>query len=232
MLSPPGRVLPRPMSLCLAPPGELAFLIDPDRPRHARALRARAGRRARRLRPARQRLRPRRRAAAARRRRHRHRAASRTSPRRSASPPAVLGFRSDAHAEAAASPPAGRGRRRPRPRNRLLPGRASTCSRAGPSRCSDAVARARARTRSSPGRRRWPAATAPATAARSRSTASGSGSAWKDRSLLLNASGCLDALTAPDVARQLDAFVTKTVTPLPRPGNAPDAHRRDRRRGC
>jgi dihydroorotate dehydrogenase (NAD+) catalytic subunit len=38
---------------------------------------------------------------------------------------------------------------------------------------------------------------------------------------LLNASGCLDALTAPEVARQLDAFVTKTVTPLPRPGNAP-----------
>ena len=32
---------------------------------------------------------------------------------------------------------------------------------------------------------------------------------------LLNASGCLDALTAPDVARALDAFVTKTVTPLP-----------------
>jgi dihydroorotate dehydrogenase electron transfer subunit len=28
MLSPPGRLLPRPMSLCLAPPGELAFLID------------------------------------------------------------------------------------------------------------------------------------------------------------------------------------------------------------
>jgi dihydroorotate dehydrogenase (NAD+) catalytic subunit len=39
--------------------------------------------------------------------------------------------------------------------------------------------------------------------------------------VLLNASGCLDALTAPEVARQLDAFVTKTVTPLPRPGNAP-----------
>ena len=38
---------------------------------------------------------------------------------------------------------------------------------------------------------------------------------------LLNASGCLDALTAPDVARTLDAFVTKTVTPLPREGNAP-----------
>ena len=38
---------------------------------------------------------------------------------------------------------------------------------------------------------------------------------------LLNASGCLDALTAPDVARELDAFVTKTVTPLPREGNPP-----------
>jgi dihydroorotate dehydrogenase (NAD+) catalytic subunit len=38
---------------------------------------------------------------------------------------------------------------------------------------------------------------------------------------LLNASGCLDALTAPDVARTLDAFVTKTVTPLERAGNRP-----------
>ena len=38
---------------------------------------------------------------------------------------------------------------------------------------------------------------------------------------LLNATGCLDALTAPEVARELDAFVTKTVTPLPRDGNAP-----------
>jgi dihydroorotate dehydrogenase (NAD+) catalytic subunit len=38
---------------------------------------------------------------------------------------------------------------------------------------------------------------------------------------LLNASGCLDATTAPDVARALDVFVTKTVTPEPRAGNAP-----------
>jgi dihydroorotate dehydrogenase (NAD+) catalytic subunit len=38
---------------------------------------------------------------------------------------------------------------------------------------------------------------------------------------LLNASGCLDALGAPEVARSFDAFVTKTVTPLPREGNAP-----------
>ena len=39
--------------------------------------------------------------------------------------------------------------------------------------------------------------------------------------MLLNASGCLDALTAPDVARSLDGFVTKTITPEPREGNPP-----------
>ena len=38
---------------------------------------------------------------------------------------------------------------------------------------------------------------------------------------ILNASGCLDALAAPDVAKTLDAFVTKTITPLPREGNPP-----------
>jgi dihydroorotate dehydrogenase electron transfer subunit len=32
MLEAPGRLLPRPMSACLAPPGELAFLIDPIGP--------------------------------------------------------------------------------------------------------------------------------------------------------------------------------------------------------
>src|SRR6478609_681938 len=32
MLEAPGRVLPRPMSLCLAPRGELAFLLDPIGP--------------------------------------------------------------------------------------------------------------------------------------------------------------------------------------------------------
>jgi dihydroorotate dehydrogenase (NAD+) catalytic subunit len=37
--------------------------------------------------------------------------------------------------------------------------------------------------------------------------------------VLLNASGCLDALTAPEVAGSLDAFVTKTITPEPREGN-------------
>jgi dihydroorotate dehydrogenase (NAD+) catalytic subunit len=38
---------------------------------------------------------------------------------------------------------------------------------------------------------------------------------------LLNASGSLDALAAPEVACTLDVFVTKTVTPAPRGGNAP-----------
>ncbi len=38
---------------------------------------------------------------------------------------------------------------------------------------------------------------------------------------ILNASGCLDALVAPEVANTLDIFVTKTVTPEPRAGNAP-----------
>jgi dihydroorotate dehydrogenase electron transfer subunit len=32
MLEAPGRLLPRPMSLCLAPAGELAFLVDPIGP--------------------------------------------------------------------------------------------------------------------------------------------------------------------------------------------------------
>jgi NAD(P)H-flavin reductase len=32
MLEAPGRLLPRPMSLCLAPPRELAFLLDPIGP--------------------------------------------------------------------------------------------------------------------------------------------------------------------------------------------------------
>ncbi|HKG09309.1 MAG TPA: dihydroorotate dehydrogenase [Gaiellaceae bacterium] len=39
--------------------------------------------------------------------------------------------------------------------------------------------------------------------------------------MILNASGCLDALSAPEVVHGLDAFVTKTVTPEPRAGNRP-----------
>jgi dihydroorotate dehydrogenase (NAD+) catalytic subunit len=39
--------------------------------------------------------------------------------------------------------------------------------------------------------------------------------------VIFNASGCLDALTALEVAAELDVFVTKTVTPLARGGNEP-----------
>ncbi len=38
--------------------------------------------------------------------------------------------------------------------------------------------------------------------------------------MILNASGCLDALTAPKVARHLDAYVAKTVTLQPMLGNS------------
>src|SRR5919197_2162779 len=96
------------------------------------------------------------------------------------------------------------------------------CSHAGRSRCSRPFGDG-ARRRSSPGRRRWRAATAPAGVVRSGSADSSSGYASKGRCSmrLLNASGCLDALTAPEVARSLDAFVTKTVTPFAREGNEP-----------
>src|SRR4029450_12662902 len=96
----------------------------------------------------------------------------------------------------------------------------TTCSAAAPNRCWTRSEPSRP-AHSSRGRLRWPAATAPATGASSRWTAATSACAWKGPYLLLNASGCLDALTAPEVARSLDAFVTKTVTPLPREGNEP-----------
>ena len=43
MLEAPGRLLPRPMSLCLAPEGELGFLIDPIGPGTRALCAARAG---------------------------------------------------------------------------------------------------------------------------------------------------------------------------------------------
>ena len=114
---------------------------------------------------------------------------------------------------------------------RRSPPTPATCSPAGRSRCSTR-SRPSCPARSSRSRRRWRAATAPATAASCRATAATSGSASRAPSCgprlpqssgvrILNASGCLDALVAPDVARSLDAFVTKTITPLPRGGNPP-----------
>src|SRR5437762_6638154 len=43
MLEAPGRLLPRPFSLCLAQPGELAFLVDPIGPGSEALCRLRAG---------------------------------------------------------------------------------------------------------------------------------------------------------------------------------------------
>ena len=135
MLEAPGRTLPRPMSLCLAPPGELAFLIDPIGPGTRALCAPRAGRRARRARPARQRLRPRRRAAAARRRRDRDRAAA--VPLRDARPAAGDPRLPQRLARGGGRARAERGGRdRADLRHRPAPRRAATCSPAAPSRCS------------------------------------------------------------------------------------------------
>ncbi len=171
MLEAPGRVLPRPMSVCLADAGELAFLIDPIGPGTRALCELERGEWLHVLGPLgngfdldverpllvgggigiaplpylSQQL---------------------------GGAPAILGFRSERHAEAA----------------ELLPGAevcieptyvtaaaargvAMTCSRAGLSRCWLPCAPS-CPTPSSPGRPRWRAATAPATAAPSRSRAS------------------------------------------------------------
>ena len=104
MLEAPGRLLPRPMSLCLAPAGELAFLIDPIGPGTQALCSLGAGRRAARARAARQRLPPRRRAAAARRGRDRDRAAA-VSLRAARRAAGGARLPSEWHAEAAALVP-------------------------------------------------------------------------------------------------------------------------------
>ena len=118
--------------------------------------------------------------------------------------------------------PERRGRHRPELVTEAMPGRAATCSRAARSRCSRPCAQL-----APDAQLAWEAP-----------MACGYGACYGcvveiDGELkrlcvegpvlcsLPNASGCLDALDAPDVARALDAFVTKTVTPLPREGNAP-----------
>ena len=144
-------------------------------------------------------------------------------------PPALLGFRTAHHAEAAALVPNAEVvldptlvtdalPRRPRRRSRLRPGadarrgRAPRAGRPARVRGADGVRLRRLlRLRRAAGR----VATAalhrgPRSARRSRVTIP-----------LLNASGCLDPLAAPDVARSLDVVVTKTITPLPRAGNPP-----------
>ena len=181
MLHPPGHVLPRPMSLCLAEAGELVLPDRPDRSGHADALQPR-GRATRCTCSAR--------SATASTSRCRGRCSSAAGSAMAPLPVRRAGAR-----RAARDPrlPLGAPRRGGRARSRRR-GRAradlrhvaasrragSTCSRAARSRCSRRSAASRRRP-SSPGRRRWPAATAPATAASSRSTAACSGSASRGR---------------------------------------------------
>ena len=139
MLEAPGRLLPRPMSVCLAAAGELAFLIDPIGP-GTRALCAL----------------------------ERGEELHVLGPLGNGfdldverpllvgggigvaplpflsdvlgSPPAILGFRTEWHAEAAALVPNAEVCIEPTYVTELLPdGRRSTCSRAGRSRCSTAL---------------------------------------------------------------------------------------------
>ena len=225
MLEAPGRLLPRPMSLCLALAGRARVPDRPDRPRDAGARRSlEPGDAIHVLGPLGNGFRldverpllvgggigiaP--------------------LPYLSAKldrPPAVLGFRSEWHAEAAALVPNAEVVDRPGPGHRRAQGQASACPRrAGLRPGADAGSRARARPDCA-------ARLGSADGLRLRRVLRLRG---RDRRrveaplrgragvcVLLNASGCLDALTAPETARQLDAFVTKTVTPLPRGGNAP-----------
>ena len=136
-------------------------------------------------------------------------------------PPAVLGFRSRAARRS--------GRARSERRGRDRPGARHRCDAARPRR-----ARVRARADARGGPRALPGRAARLGGAdglrlrrvlrlrrRDRRRAEKVVRRRTGAVLLLNASGCLDALTAPDVAAQFDAFVTKTVTPEPREGNAP-----------
>jgi len=135
-------------------------------------------------------------------------------------PPAVLGFRSDRHAQAAELVPNAQACVDPVLVTQLIPEGMDVLA-CGPESMLEAVRTVAADRPVWPGRRRWPAATGPATAARWRSTVCAQAPVRRRSgcSVLLNASGCLDALTAADVARGLDAFVTKNRhAPLPRDG--------------
>ena len=171
MLEAPGRPLPRPMSVCLVAAGELAFLIDPIGPGTRALCSLERGEELNVLGPLGNGF-----------------ELDVERPllvgggigiaplpflaERLGGPPAILGFRTDWHAEAAALRPERRGLHRARRTSRSsCPTTPATCSPVGRSRCSRPSGRG-CRTPSSPGRRRWRAATAPATAAPSRSTAS------------------------------------------------------------
>ena len=226
MLEAPGRVLPRPMSLCQAPPGELTFLLEAVGP-GTRALAA--------VEPG--------------------EAIHVFGPlgngyrldveqpllvgggigvapfpylsEQLGSPPAILGFRSDWHAEAAALVPNATVVVEPTLVTEPLRDLATDCCKVlacGPEPMLEAV-----RELVPDAQLAWEAPMACGYGAcygcsveidgvLQRLCVAGPGSGGR---MILNASGCLDALEAPEVARALDAFVTKTVTPQPREGNRP-----------
>ena len=139
-------------------------------------------------------------------------------------PPAVLGFRSEAHAEAAALVPNAEVVVEPRLVTEAMPAGHDVLA-CGPEPMLRAVADL------APGAQlAWEAPMACGYGALlrlRRRDRRGAQAPLRRRArpgasrMILNASGCLDALTAPEVAQSLDAFVTKTVTPLPREGNQP-----------
>ena len=170
MLDAPGRVLPRPMSLCLAPPGELGFLLDPIGPGTCALAELEPGESIHVVRSARKGLPARRRPAGARGRRHRDRTvAVSLRSARATTRSARLQIRVARRSRCARSEC--RGRDRPGARHRRAAPRPCRARVSVRSRCSRQFARS-ARTRSSHGRRRWPAGTARVTAASSKSTES------------------------------------------------------------
>ena len=181
MLLPPGHVLPRPMSLCRAGAGELCFLIDAIGPGTRALCDLEVGRE-----PARARARS-------------GTASTSRSPGLSSSAggigvapfpyvaqvlgpvPAILGFRSAHHAEAATLLPGAEVVLDPVLVTSLLPEEPPDVLACGPEPMLEAVRRSCSAAHSSRGRRRWRVATGPATAASSRSTVGSSASAWPDR---------------------------------------------------
>ena len=179
---------------------------------------------------ARERLRPRRRAAAPRRRRDRDRAAA-VPLRASRRPAGASGLPQRAPRRGGVARAECRGRARPDARDRRPARRAGRRPRVRPradARCARGARPGRtARTRGADGvrvrgvlRLRRPAERRLRPPLPGRACPHRRGCAPMSIPIL-NASGCLDALAAPDVARSLDAFVTKTITPLRREGNPP-----------
>ena len=221
MLEAPGRLLPRPMSVCRANGRELEFLIDPIGPGTRALCALEPGDELHVLGPL-------------------GNGFDLTVERpllvgggigiaplpflsqRLGGPPALLGFRSEWHAEAAVLVPNAEVCIEPTYVTELLPGGDVDVLACGPEPMLAAL-----RALAPDAQLAWEAPMACGYGACYGCAVEIDGELKRlcarrtECSVLLNASGCLDALTAPDVARSLDAFVTKTITPEPREGNPP-----------